>query len=222
MAIQTINIGLIANDGTGDDLREAFSKVNANFSELDIRAANLSAENVGISGYGIFKEQVDNTLQFRSLQPDPAYPGTIGISVSEDGETIFLRSAAATIRFTDGTNTLASSVEQVVTFTGSEGGNVTVDNNTRTVTIDSQLSRETAPAVSADLDIQNNNITNINQINDITMDKLSEVFSFNFGDITFVRDSIIDWLINTTDIDFGTILASGAAQEVVDGGSIAS
>ena len=28
MAIQTINIGTIANDGTGDDLREAFVKVN--------------------------------------------------------------------------------------------------------------------------------------------------------------------------------------------------
>ena len=37
MAIQTINIGTIANDGTGDDLREAFVKVNNNFAELDIR-----------------------------------------------------------------------------------------------------------------------------------------------------------------------------------------
>ena len=37
MAIQTVNIGTIANDGTGDDLREAFVKVNANFSELDTR-----------------------------------------------------------------------------------------------------------------------------------------------------------------------------------------
>ena len=38
MAIQTVNIGTIANDGTGDDLREAFVKVNNNFSELDLRA----------------------------------------------------------------------------------------------------------------------------------------------------------------------------------------
>ena len=35
MAIQTINIGNIANDGTGDDLREAFIKVNNNFTELN-------------------------------------------------------------------------------------------------------------------------------------------------------------------------------------------
>ena len=31
MAVQTINIGNAANDGTGDDLREAFIKVNNNF-----------------------------------------------------------------------------------------------------------------------------------------------------------------------------------------------
>ena len=37
MAINLINIGNIANDGTGDDLREAFVKVNNNFEELDFQ-----------------------------------------------------------------------------------------------------------------------------------------------------------------------------------------
>ena len=31
MAINYIDVGIIANDGTGDDLREAFIKVNENF-----------------------------------------------------------------------------------------------------------------------------------------------------------------------------------------------
>ena len=221
MAIQSINLGLIANDGTGDDLREAFTKVNANFADLDIRAANITAEDAAVgAGFGVFKEQVDTVLKFRDLAPDPSFPGTIGITVSEDGNTLFLRAASATIRFTDGVNTLASSVEQVVTFTGSQGGSVSVDNNSRTVTIDSQLVRETSPAVNANLDIQNNDILNINQINDISMDALAEIFEFNFGDITFTRTSIIDFLINSTDVDFGTILASGAAPEIVDGGNI--
>ena len=35
MAVQTINIGNAANDGTGDDLREAFIKVNNNFADLE-------------------------------------------------------------------------------------------------------------------------------------------------------------------------------------------
>ncbi len=34
MAIQTINLGNVVNDGLGDDLRTAFQKVNANFTEL--------------------------------------------------------------------------------------------------------------------------------------------------------------------------------------------
>jgi hypothetical protein len=37
MAIQTINVGNIPNDGTGDDLREAFVKVNQNFTDVDTR-----------------------------------------------------------------------------------------------------------------------------------------------------------------------------------------
>lgn len=45
MAIQTINLGTYANDGTGDDLRSAFQKVNANILELASTAfgANIGA-----------------------------------------------------------------------------------------------------------------------------------------------------------------------------------
>lgn len=37
MAIQNINVGAAPNDKTGDSLRDAFIKANANFSELDTR-----------------------------------------------------------------------------------------------------------------------------------------------------------------------------------------
>jgi len=40
MAKQTINIGTAANDGTGDPLRSAFTKVNSNFTELYEHDAN--------------------------------------------------------------------------------------------------------------------------------------------------------------------------------------
>lgn len=39
MAIQQINIGQAPNDGTGDLLRDAFGKANANFADLDTRAS---------------------------------------------------------------------------------------------------------------------------------------------------------------------------------------
>lgn len=35
MALQTINIGTMPNDGNGDTLRTAFDKINDNFSELE-------------------------------------------------------------------------------------------------------------------------------------------------------------------------------------------
>jgi hypothetical protein len=35
MALKTINLGGVANDGTGDDLREAFEKVVFNFNDLN-------------------------------------------------------------------------------------------------------------------------------------------------------------------------------------------
>ncbi len=45
MALQTINLGTYANDGTGDDLRTAFLKVNANLTELysTVYGANVGA-----------------------------------------------------------------------------------------------------------------------------------------------------------------------------------
>ena len=45
MARQNINIGAYANDGTGDDLRSAFEKVNSNIAELysTVNGANIGA-----------------------------------------------------------------------------------------------------------------------------------------------------------------------------------
>jgi len=46
MAIDSINVGSAANDGTGDPLREAFEKVNDNFASLvttfDVTAAGTA------------------------------------------------------------------------------------------------------------------------------------------------------------------------------------
>jgi len=68
MALEIINIGQTVNDGTGDDLRSAFEKVIKNFQYLeDIIPRPTVAENVGVSGQGIFKEKLNNTLYFKSL-----------------------------------------------------------------------------------------------------------------------------------------------------------
>lgn len=66
MAIQTINIGNRVNDGLGDDLRTAFEKVNANFTELEQQIA-ITGKNVGTTGAGFFKQKVGQDLEFKKL-----------------------------------------------------------------------------------------------------------------------------------------------------------
>ena len=66
MAIQTINIGNIVNDGLGDDLRTAFQKVNANFAEL-ATTSSTTASNVGEAGIGVFKRKNGVDLEFKKI-----------------------------------------------------------------------------------------------------------------------------------------------------------
>jgi hypothetical protein len=66
MSILQVNLGLYANDGTGDDLRTAFEKANANFTDIDLTRV-ISADNLG-TGAGIFKEKVGNNLKLRTIK----------------------------------------------------------------------------------------------------------------------------------------------------------
>ena len=220
MAIQALNIGLIANDGTGDNLREAFAKINNNFNDLDTRAANIDAANVGTGVYTYNDEAGENQLRFRGLAVDPEYADTIGLRYSEDFQTIYIQGRTASYRITDGTTTIARSVEQVLTFNGTGGANITADNNTATLTIDSQIFNESNPRLSVALDANNNNVINVNKLNDIEVSEMEKAFGWNFGDISFYRTSIWDWFINTIDIDFGTV--TDPAQEEVDFGILPS
>ena len=66
MAITTINIGNLVNDGLGDDLRTAFQKVNANFADLEA-GLTVTASNLGAGGEGIFKQKTGVNLEFKKL-----------------------------------------------------------------------------------------------------------------------------------------------------------
>lgn len=74
MAIQTINLGTYANDGTGDDLRTAFLKVNANFAELNTLTIT-GGTNLG-TGTAVFAGNVaspatGDNLAFKTLVSGP-------------------------------------------------------------------------------------------------------------------------------------------------------
>lgn len=91
MPIQLINLGGYANDGTGDDLRAAFLKVNANFTLLDSAAQINNGANLG-SGANVFKGKVSTTLEFRSL--------------TSTDNSVTLTSTANTVNFKANTNLL--------------------------------------------------------------------------------------------------------------------
>jgi hypothetical protein len=76
MPIQTINLGAYPNDGTGDDLRTAFKKINDNFSEVVTTVAIGNATNLG-SGVGVFAQRNIANLEFKSLT---STAGTVAIT----------------------------------------------------------------------------------------------------------------------------------------------
>lgn len=61
MAQQNINIGTVANDGTGDDLRVAMQKVNDNFTEL--YGASPFGQQITISGNEISSNATNANLK---------------------------------------------------------------------------------------------------------------------------------------------------------------
>ena len=76
MPLQQINLGTYANDGTGDDLRTAFQKVNANFAALNGSVTIAGARNIG-AGVGLFNDVNGVNLEFKTVT---SIDGTIVIT----------------------------------------------------------------------------------------------------------------------------------------------
>ena len=218
MAIELINIGQIANDGTGDDLREAFIKVNANFEELDLRDdEQTSASNLGVEGEGIFAQKINYDLQFKKLV------GSGDVTLSSDSEKIFIDAdiGVRSIEVLADTGSLTVTDDAILEIKGGTdittsvtGGILTIANTGVTT-----LASDPAPALSARLDAQDNNIINANTISAINVislvhgidirdvnQKVNElVVDFDFGGIVQNVQSILEWLVISTDVDFGTL-----------------
>jgi hypothetical protein len=133
MTVQTINIGNVVNDGLGDDLRTAFQKVNANFSDLSASLTVTARNAGGTSGQGIFKEKVGNELSFKNL--------VAGNGITLEGFTDTIRignsNPASFVRIdTDFGNILASSYTNISLL---GGDNVITSVTGQIITIDTRL-----------------------------------------------------------------------------------
>jgi hypothetical protein len=130
--IQTINLGNVVNDGLGDDLRSAFQKVNANFSEL-LTTFNLTGANTQVIGAGVFKEKDGSVLKFRNL-----ISGT-KIVVTENANSIEIRSTQpdAFTSITTDAGILQAGDNSNITIQGGE--NITVTGASPYITVDTNL-----------------------------------------------------------------------------------
>lgn len=87
MSIQYVNIGTNPNDGTGDDLRSAFLKVNDNFQLLaTIGGETNYGSNLGGGSGQVYIGKVNEVLNFRTLASGS------GIALVQDGNVIRISS----------------------------------------------------------------------------------------------------------------------------------
>lgn len=236
MAIQIINVGNIANDGTGDDLREAFIKINNNFQELDLRDdEQTSVVNLGSVGEGLFYNKVNFELQFKRL-----IAGT-DITLSSDNQAITINANGGVKSITVDSDSGNVQLSDADTISIVGGTNITTNISNGTLTIDytgfQELSSDTTPVLGGNLDAAGYDINNVGllyatqitsnfignltgNVNGININDISQYFDsyWDLGTITQTVDSILKWIISDYTIDMGTIVQPNS--KTIDMGSI--
>lgn len=219
MALEQINVGGTVNDGTGDDLRAAFIKINQNFQVLD--GATLNAASLGSSGAEVYAGTSNNTANFRRIVAGE------NIGVSELENTIVISSSLDS-RFTITTDTgsVIAGNGIPLQIEGANGILVSADENTKTIRVTGGLTY-----LDNELDVRNNNITNAGTITttNIGLESINGfdynlilgryIEGFDFGTIQVNSPSILDWVVRTVGVDLGTF--NDPANGIVDLGNIA-
>ena len=162
MAQQTINIGATANDGTGDQLRTAFDKVNDNFNEIYTELGGTSLSNISFSGNTISTDNTNGDLTI-----DPNGSGTIVLAnatscsstLTVTGATVCNGSLAAA-----GTGGSANAFGASDTTPSVSAGNVfTTDGTAQTLTdFDNGVAGQIIYVISTDATVFDVTGTNLN------------------------------------------------------------
>jgi hypothetical protein len=180
----------VVNDGLGDDLRTAFQKVNANFSDLSTQLT-ITATNVNDTGVGVFKEKVGTELRFKKL-----VSGT-KMLVTDTDTSIVLNNTApdAFTRIDTDAGAMLASTHQEITIAGAAApGSTTSIKDIEVNAFGSTISIKT-----------------IIPVTDI-------LTSYDFGAITGSFNNSMQALFAASNIDFGTITLPGRFD--LDCGSI--
>jgi len=232
MAIEYINVGNIANDGTGDDLREAMIKINNNFEELDLKAVqDIPIENIGSLGQGVYAGVIEGIQSFKRLVPGQnvslsATDTAITINTTESLEELLVISDNGSIRITNGQSLGITGGTGITTSTNGQTLNLSLDNT-------NILSSDTLPELTANMNANSNNIINANLIvaNTFNGELQGNVWGidirdigpylagFDFGQAREVYKNAIEFILSQIDVEFGSIDPESGEQ--VDLGYIA-
>lgn len=136
MAQQTINIGTVPNDGTGDTIRDSFDKANDNFTELYTTKANLASPSLTGTPTAPTAATATNTTQLATTafvqnnKVSPAFTGTptaptapLGTDTTQIATTAFVQDEIDDIP--NATETLRGLVELSTTAEVTAGTNDT-------------------------------------------------------------------------------------------------
>lgn len=217
MAIELVNIGRIANDGTGDDLREAFTKINRSLEELDLRIDDKTeGVNTG-SGTGVFYRRDGYDLQFKSLTSTDST-----VLITDNVTSVDLKIAPGITDLplvTDsGAFTLPRSTTLNIRGTGSVSTEADVDNNTIRINGGSSLADDPNPVLNASLSANLYNILNVNTLSAENVNSL--IYGLDIRDLAALYEgmdfgefsdtnanSLIEYFVLSQSIDYGTIAA---------------
>lgn len=241
MALQTINIGNFVNDGTGDDLRTAFSKVNANFEELDLVGGQANTiSNVG-TGTGLYKEKIGVDLRLKTLLAGP------GITLTASANEVTIannRNMIVTVNADTGSLT-ASSATQAINIVGGPGISTVIAGSTLTINSSNyNLETDTSPTLGGDLNLNGFDIigstgvtiTAENFVGNLTghvtgdvtgnltglvygldIRNIANEFYFDFGLVSGDFTSPIQYFLSAFAVDMGTF--SQPSSLGIDGGT---
>lgn len=179
MPIQYINIGVNPNDGTGDDLRSAFLKVNDNFQLLaSIGGETNTGANVGGGSGQVFSGKTNEVLNFRTIAGD----SNSGITVNQVGNVITIASTfsapASITTIVDDNNTpyTALNPNETIKILGAGAISTQLNNNEITITGSFSVYDDFTPQLRASLQLNGQNILgtgNISNVGSITTDALT-------------------------------------------------
>ena len=132
MTRQNINIGSSANDGTGDTLRSAGSKINQNFQEI---YTQLGGDSSTLTSQVILKDSGGNgAIIFEGTSADSHETKLIVINPTAD-RTILLPDAAGQLVLDVATQTLINKTLTAPTITSiTNGGTINIPSGAGTVT----------------------------------------------------------------------------------------